>query len=186
MDEQMPLIEAESDEALLLPREELRKRYTAGQAEKVEWRRDCIVAMLGGGVFTIEQICAAAHANERVVKQIAQMHAAKIAQDLQRCGERFISDAAMTFELAKDKREKAPYRDLMVGGGILATNGLAMKMAGAASGADANPAIEVETVNGKAEEARKWLADRKPKEVENGDTLKRGLQTDTLKGGQQA
>ena len=160
--EQIPLIEAESDVALLLPSPELQKRYTGAQAEKIEWRRDCIIGMLGAGVFTIERICEMAHANCRVVKQLAQMHAAKISQDLQRCGERFISDAAMTFEMAKEKREQAPYRDLMVGGGILATNGLAIKMAGAASGSDAATVIDVDTVNSKADAARKWLANRKP------------------------
>lgn len=156
MSDQIPLLEGESDDVLLLPSSELRKRYTGAQVDKIEHRRDPIIAMLGSGVFTLERIAAVCHVNVRTVKYLAEMHAASIAKDMAALGDLFLSESAKAVIVARDKRDAASYKDQMVGAGILATNGVAMKQASAGSSA-ADDAIDVQQVNEKADAARKWL-----------------------------
>ena len=163
---QIPLIKAESDEALLLPPAELRRRYPAKAVEKIEHRRDPILAMLASGVFTLERIAEACHVNVRTVKQLAELHSAAIAKDMNALGEKFLAEAAMTMTVAKDKRDKASYRDQMVGAGILATNGLALKQAASGAASEA-PLVEVNAISEKAERLRKLLAE--PKQETSND-----------------
>lgn len=157
--DQMSLIDGESDDALLAMSDaQMRKRYTAAQALKLAERLDPIKAMLGKGVFTVEEIAKACHVNHRTVQKIAELYAHEIGRNMDELGSKFLGEAAAVVELAKSKRDKANYRDLMVGAGILATNGVAMKNAAAGS-APEKDVTEVSQVSERAEAIRKALAE---------------------------
>jgi len=78
--EQLALIDGESDEAMMLPRDEAVKRYTARTAEKLEIRRDCILALIGCGL-PVDFIAEKAHCSSRIVKLLGAKYATAVAQN---------------------------------------------------------------------------------------------------------
>lgn len=114
MNEQMLLIEAESDAALLLPELERRKRYTAGQVQQIEWKLGCILTMLAAGVIPLEEIAQRAHVNFRTVQELATRYAERIGQDAGRYAEYALAKSAKMAFLMDQKAEAASPRDLAV------------------------------------------------------------------------
>lgn len=157
--QQLVLIDAESDEALLLPAEAVRKRYTARQVEKIEARLDCIVTMLAWGI-PHDQIAAAAHVNPRTLTTIAGRYAERIGKDALTLAEYAQGKAAKFMFQADQKSELAGPKDLMIMHGI--ARDTAINCRATAGAADVDGSIEVEAVNEKLEQFRAKLKQLKP------------------------
>lgn len=154
MSEQLALIDAESDEALLLPADVVRKRYTARQVEKIEARLDCIVTMLAWGI-PAEKIAAAAHVNHRTLTTIAGRYAERVGKDALSLAEYAAGKAAKFMYLADQKADLAAPDKLMIMHGIARDTMLNCRAV--AGAADLDNTIEAEQVNEKLERFRERL-----------------------------
>lgn len=81
MSDQLPLIEAESDEALMLPREAMQKRYTATTVERIEIKRDYILEMFAWGYETAT-IAQKAHCSTRIVNLLGAKYSQQVAANM--------------------------------------------------------------------------------------------------------
>lgn len=142
MNDQLTLIEAESDEALLLPDLERRKRYTAAQVEKIEWKLDMILLAIAAQVIPLQTIAERAHVNFRVVQELATRYAERIGQDAVKLADYAAAKSAKFLFLADRKSENATFKDLMIGHGIARDTVLNMRLS-AAGQTDLNDAIDV-------------------------------------------
>lgn len=154
MNEQLALIDAESDEALLLPADAVRKRYTARQVEKIEARLDCIVTMLAWGI-PFEKIATAAHVNHRTLTTIAGRYAERIGKDAVTLADYAAGKAAKFLYLADQKAETASAKDLAIMHGIVRDTMINCRAT--AGAADMGEAIEVQQVNERLEQFREKL-----------------------------
>jgi len=128
--QQLALIEAESDEALLLPDADRRKRYTAGQARQIEWKLDCILAMLACGVIPLETIAARAHVNFRIVQELSTRYAERIGSDAIKFSDYAAAKAAKFLYLADQKSGLAGPKDLMIMHGIARDTAINLRLSG--------------------------------------------------------
>ena len=131
---QLSLLTPEEESALFLPVEELRKRYTAGQAEKMEWRRNAAVRMLAYGI-PAEHIARDLHMNLRTVAALASLHGKTIAGFSETFAGELMQSAAGDIALADTKKHGASYKDLHIGAGIKMQHAMAVKLV-----ADTGPA----------------------------------------------
>jgi hypothetical protein len=170
MNDQLALIEVSDEEALLLPTEQLRKRYTAGQAQKIDWKRDCIKALLACGL-PIETVALKAHVNERIVKEILAIYAASIAADMGAFGDYAMSRAAKFLALADQKAHAAPFKEQIAAASFIGKMGMDMKLASTGMDSAEQPAIDVENENEQLQRAREWLQKMQNEKlkVQNGD-----------------
>lgn len=164
MMDQMPLIDAESDDALLLSPTERRKRYTAAQAQKIEWKLDCIVTMIAATVIPQDAIAAAAHVNVRVVRQLATLFHERIGRDAMKFSEYAAGLSANFLHQASEKAAGAGFKDLMIGHGIARDTALHMRAAGAAVTDPNDGAINVDSVDAELEAFRASVKKLKPVE----------------------
>lgn len=116
----------EFEEALMLPGEELRKRYTAAQAEKLEWRRDGALLMLAYKIPK-EQIAASLRMNLRTLDALVISQAQIYAGFTEAFARRLMSHAGAAVELAMTKMGEASFLQLTTGAGILADKAMALK-----------------------------------------------------------
>lgn len=172
MTEQLALIDAESDEALLLPDGERRKRYTARQVEKIEARLDCIVTMLAWGI-PHDKIAAAAHVNHRTLTTIAGRYAERVGKDALTLAEYAAGKAAKFLYLADQKADGASAKDLAIMHGIVRDTMLNCKAVAGAGEMD--NAIEMEQTNERLEQFREKLKQLKPVEETCASTNTEGL-----------
>lgn len=142
MIQQLALIEAESDDALLLPREEAAKRYTASGAEKIAHRRDCILAMIGWGM-PADQIAKHAHCNHRIVKALGAKYSQRVADSTSDMVKFLRTLALKAAFLAGQKLEDAKVGELSVFMGVALQRSQEMEMASAGA-TDVNESIDVE------------------------------------------
>lgn len=162
MNDQILLLTEESDEALLLPPVERRKRYTAAQVQKIEWREECILVMIAAQVIPLDRIAEAAHVNLRTIKIMAARDAERIGRDTVKFGEYSAGLSASFLHKAEMKSDAATFKDLMIGHGIARDTALAMRAAGAAAGDPNADAINVETVDEDLRKFREGLKQLKP------------------------
>jgi hypothetical protein len=142
--EQLALIEGESEEALLLPKEVCAKQYTAALAEKFEQLREAVVMLLGCG-YPVEKIAARLRMSTRTVDTIGARHAVAVAGDAKSMAAVY-DDLSMTaaYYLKKKIHEAKP-GDLNVTMGVAADKSRDLKMMqGAATDLNAG-ALEVES-----------------------------------------
>lgn len=153
MDEikQIELIEAGSDEALLLDYEDARKRYTARSAEKLAWRRDCILALLGCGL-PVDVVAEKAHVSNRIVSLLGSKYAQLVAANSKTFAQTLKGAAAEALFHCKQKMKDAKYGELAVSVGIFAQRGQEAELAGAAHDPGS---IEVESESPAVVEARR-------------------------------
>jgi hypothetical protein len=141
--EQMALFDQpEFEEALLLDGETLRKRYTAAQAEKIEWRMNACLYMLGREC-PVEEIAVILHMNLRTVAAIAAQNGRKLGAFTAQFANELVADAASDIALARTKRDTASYKDLHIGAGIKMQHAAALKIV-VDSSPDGKPAEDVE------------------------------------------
>lgn len=157
--EQLALIdEVPFEEALTLPLEEVRKRYTAENSRQIEWRREACVKMLARQI-SAPDIADILKMNPRTVAAIAAQEGQKIAGHADSIADALASSAMADFALAETKKHDASYAQLQVGGGIKLTHYANLKLLGAAGSGDA-AAHDVAAENPLLESARKWLEAR--------------------------
>jgi len=149
------------EEAMCLTPEEVKKRYTAKNAQQIEWRREACIKLLARQCAT-EDICDILKMNHRTVAAIAAQEGQKIAAFSNEQSEVLAADAMTDIAVARTKREGASFKDLHIAAGIKLTHAVALKMV-AAGGGDEAEATEVEAQNPALESARKFLEARKPK-----------------------
>lgn len=158
--EQLALIEeVPFEEAMVLPPEEVKKRYTAENARQIEWRREACIKLLARQVAA-EDICDILKMNRRTVGAIASQEGQKISTFSNQFADSLASSAMSDLALAHTKRDGASYKDLSIGAGIKLTHAVNMKMVGAGGAEDA-AAIEMEQDNPALQLARKFLEQRK-------------------------
>ena len=157
-DEQLPLINGESDEALLLPHEEAAKRYTGKTVEKLERIRNGIVMALGCGL-PVYFIAQEMHCSERIVKLLGAKYSGLAAASSKEMG-KVLGGLAMKAAFHIDqKMGDARVGELGVVMGIALQRKQEMELAGSAA-EDPQGAIEAEEVSPALESARKFLENR--------------------------
>ena len=144
----------EFEEALLLPAEQLRKKYTAAQAEKIEWRRDGALLMLAYKVPK-EQIAATMRMNLRTLDALVISQAAVFAGFTEAYAKRLIGQAGQAMELAMTKMGDASFLQLTTGAGIMVDKAIAIK-GGIPSGGE-EQVIDLEAEDPKLKSAREFL-----------------------------
>jgi hypothetical protein len=163
--EQLALIQEEPfEEAVTLPLEEIRKRYTGTNGKNIEDRRLQVVKLLALHIST-RDICDVLRMNHRTVAAIAAQEGQKIAAFSEQFAETLAGSAMADIALAETKKHDASHKDLMVSAGIKLTHAANFKMIGAAAG-DETAAIHLEEENEKLTAARKFLEARKPKQAQ--------------------
>jgi hypothetical protein len=127
--EQSVLWDHEDDEALLFSSEQVRKQYTAGQAKKIEWRREAILMLLAAG-WPVRRIKDKLHANTDTIVALAKQSGEKVGALNTEFSEILVRMAAGFFGIAATKAHDAPYKDLMLGAGIALTHARELKTMG--------------------------------------------------------
>ena len=122
---------AEEEEALSFSGAELRKRYTAEQVEKVEWKREAILMLLGAG-WPVSRIETKLHVNHRTVLALARRSGEQVAGFSQEFADHLVTLAAGWFGLAAAKAPDAPFQHLVLGAGIAMTHARELKAMGLA------------------------------------------------------
>lgn len=117
-DLQPALFSPEDDSALLFSVEEVRKRYTAAQAEKLEWKRTAILMLLASD-WPVETICRELNVSFRTVKALAAVHAQKVAGFNKEFAQILLQTGARFIGIARTKEQDASFKDLMIGAGIV-------------------------------------------------------------------
>lgn len=154
---QLSLIEAESDEALLIPRHEMEKRYTARTVAKVELKRNYILDLLAFGL-PIETIAEKTHASTRIVQRLGALYSQQVAADAMKFAQVLKAKAAKFLFLAEQKAEGAKFGELMVGVGIAMQRAQEAELG--ASSLLPDTAIDVGEESEGLRAARKFLEDR--------------------------
>lgn len=139
------LDEPEFEQAVLEDGEKLRKRYTGEQAEKIEWRRDACLYMLGREC-PVEEIASVLRMNLRTISALAAQNGRKLGGFSDHFARELMASAASDIALAHTKRDDASYKDLHIGAGIKMQHAMGVKLV--AEGSE-KPAVDVEAVSEK-------------------------------------
>jgi hypothetical protein len=116
---QQPALFAEQDdEAMLLPQPEIAKRYSGKIADKLEFKRNAILMLLGAG-YPVDTISVQLHANKRTVTELAKRCAEKVARFNKEFADILLSTGSRWVGLARTKEDGASFRDLTIGAGIV-------------------------------------------------------------------
>ena len=137
--------EVEFEEGLLFDAETLRKKYTGGQAEKMEWRRDLCLYLLARET-PMEDVAKLLKMNLRTISALAAKHGRTLGAFTEDFANRLIASAASDIALADTKRDSASYKDLHVGAGIKMTHALGVKLM---ADTGQQPAVELEAADDK-------------------------------------
>jgi hypothetical protein len=117
--EQPPLFAFVDDDNMLLSTEELRVRFHTGTtAEKLEWKRNAILMLLGAG-FPVRTIEVELHASHHVVVELAKRSAEKVSHFNKEFASILLSTGARWVGLARTKENEASFKDVMIGAGIV-------------------------------------------------------------------
>lgn len=143
--------------AMFLPSDELRKRYTGEQAEKVEYKRNACIRMLAHGI-PAQDIAKDLQMNLRTIAALAAQNGKMLAGFTDKFAGELMSSAAADIALAETKREEASHKDLHIAAGIKMQHAMALKMI-----TDTGPApIEIEAENGRLNKLREKIRQLKP------------------------
>lgn len=114
---QPALFELEDDSALLFEPEEMRKRYTAQQADKLERLKTSVLMLLSS--WPVEDIARHLHLNTRTVRALAAQSAEKVAGFNKEFGDMLVRTGARWIALARTREQDASFKDLNIGAGIV-------------------------------------------------------------------
>lgn len=120
MSDQAVLFELEDDSALLLPAEQVQKRYTAEQADKIERLREAVLMLVP--CWPVERIASQLHLSTRTVRTLALGSSEKVAGFSREYGESLLRLSARWLALARMKEDEASPKDLAVMAGIVMQN----------------------------------------------------------------
>jgi hypothetical protein len=158
VNEQMALIDGESDEALMLPQDEVAKRFTGTTVARLEEKRNGIVALFGCGL-PVNYIAQVMHCSEKIVKLLGAKYSGLAARSSQEMG-KVLGGLAMKAAFHIDqKMGDARVGELGVVMGIALQRKQEMELAGSAQD-DPSGAIEMETESPELASARKFLETR--------------------------
>jgi len=132
MSNQQPVLfepRADEEDALFFAPLELRKRYTAEQVEKIEWKKEAILMLLGAG-WPVSRIQERLHVNFRTVQALAKRSAEQVAGFNQEFADHLVTLASGWFGLAAVKAPDAPFQHLVLGAGIVMTHARELKVMG--------------------------------------------------------
>jgi len=101
----------DSDAAFFLPAGEVRKHYTAQQAQAVEWKRNLICMCIASG-WPVEQIAKAAHVSTRTVLALAARESEQVAGKIKEFGQALHTLGARWYGLARAKEGEATFIQL--------------------------------------------------------------------------
>ena len=146
------------------------KRYTARTAEKLEIRRDCILALLGAG-YPKDYVARVARCSQRIVTLLGAKYAQAVAASTQEMVRVLRSGAMKAAFLAGQKLEDAKLGELSVFMGIALQRSQELEMAGAGA-LNNEGALDVVVENPALINARKWLAERNGNGTANGEPQK--------------
>lgn len=146
------------EEVFLYPPEQVAKRYTAQQANKIEMRRRACIYM-HARQCPAEDIADILQMNLRTIQAIVSQGASERASFSEKFAQELMNSAAADLAHAETMRTQASYKDLHIAAGIKMTHGEALK---AMSGmGDEQPVIDVESENPELKKAREFIANMK-------------------------
>lgn len=156
--EQLALLEGEVafEEAVTLPVEQIRQRYTGTQGKNIEERRLQVVKMLALQI-SARDICDILKMNHRTVAAIAAQEGQKIADFSESFAQVLAGSAMADIALAETKKHEAGHKDLMIAADIKLKHAQSLKMIGAAAADDSVSTVEAEEENENLKAARKFL-----------------------------
>ena len=166
--EQAALFDEEPfEEGLLLPNEEIAKRYTGKNGKDMLWRKETAIYMLARQC-PAQDIARLLHMNLRVIAALASQNGKQLAGFTEAFAQELLGSAAGDIALAETKKHDASYKDLNIGAGIKMTHAVNLKLAGMGGAMD--NAIELEAENEKLAQAREFLKRLKPAQVKDGSS----------------
>ena len=125
---QLELVQEEDreDVLLLLPAEQRRKHCTGGQAEKLEWKRDAILALIGSGwpVRSIKQVM---RVSEHTILVLARRNAEKVATFSLEYADALLKKGADLLTVGLLKAEDLSPMQAFMAHGIVTDKALAIK-----------------------------------------------------------
>lgn len=173
---QLILLEAESDEALLMTPAQRRKIFTADLAQKIEERLDPILTLIACrlSIATVAQRC---HISNNTVARLIMLFSAKIARDMEEfsgmTGDACAAFLALAYQKAADELPKIAFKDLVAASSFMGKLSLDMKLASTQMNwnaeKDGDSPLQLETENPALVKARQiaeriWAEDQdKPK-----------------------
>lgn len=163
MTEQLALIAHDSEEAMLLPDTERRKRYTAPQVTQIESKLNCIVAMLACGAIPITGIAERVRVSPRTVREIATRYVEQVGADALQFADYAARKSAKFLYLASAKTDehadKTGAKDLMLMAKLASDIATNLRVSGQmASVTDERAALEMEgQTDEQLERFRRWL-----------------------------
>lgn len=142
MNDQQPVLfqGPEDDNALLLPAEERRKRYTASQAAELERLHAAVMMLLA--CWPVEAIARELNLNTRTVRALAARDAEKVAGLEKGFADILLRTGARWIALARTREHEASFRDLNIGAGILMDHARALAMMGQVEGEAATKEVQ--------------------------------------------
>lgn len=143
---------------VVLPPEEIKKRYTGTNGARALERREQVVKMLALQI-SAKDICDILKMSHHTVEAIAAQEAQRVAVLGANVADALMQSAMADFAVAETKRSQASPKDLTIMGGIKMTHATNLRLAGAGV-ADAAEAVELEADNPALAAARKFLEER--------------------------
>ena len=116
--DQPPLFQFSEENLLLLPRDEIRKRYTVRDAGRIEGLRQAVTMLLSAR-WPAETIAREMHISRRTVEAIAVQSSAEVANFSKEYARILVGVGSEFLALARTKQHEATFKDLMVGFGIV-------------------------------------------------------------------
>ena len=154
--EQLALIDGESEEALLLPQEEVQKRYTGRTADRLRQKRNHILDLLGIEL-PIEEIAQRTESSTRIVKLLGAKYSQTVAGNLRHFSQLFKAKAARFLFLAQTKEGDAKFSDLIAAASFLSQRGMEMEAASYGQPQPNEGSVNVEEVNPALVSAREFV-----------------------------
>lgn len=146
MSDQLPLIAEESDEALLLPREQMAKRFTASTVLKLELKRNYICDLLAFG-FPVESIAEKTQSSTRIVKIIGAKCTEQVSRNIKDVVAVLRAKAMRATFYAEQRLPDAKLSELSVFIGVLLQRAQEAEAGGLGALQPEETAIDVETVD---------------------------------------
>lgn len=168
MNDQLTLIEAESDEALLLPMAELSKRFTGTTANKIEMKRNYICDLLAFG-FPVDSIAVKTGSSTRIVKAIGAICAEQVSHNISDVVKILRQKALKATFYADQKMPEAKLGELSVFIGVALQRAQEAEAAAAGGLGPEDGAIDIETENPAVKSVREFLQQQKSKQLVDGN-----------------
>ena len=127
--DQPALFQFSEESVLLLPREEVRKRYTARDAGRIEGLRQAVTMLLSAR-WPAETIAREMHISRRTVEAIAVQSSAEVAEFSKQYARVLVGVGSEFLALARTKQHEATFKDLVIGFGIVTQRGSELNATG--------------------------------------------------------